>query len=76
MNGSSMLAPKAFIGPFLEPVQQALYFLNSEHFTVDKSERARSRFFNRKLSEALICVVLLPHPLHHPWPEVEESVSY
>lgn len=69
-------AQRAFIGPFPELVQQAPCFLHSEHFTVDKSERARSQFFNRKLSEALICEVLTPRPLHHPWPEVQESVSY
>jgi hypothetical protein len=73
---SSPPAQKAFIGPFPEPVQQALCFLNPEHFTVDKSERERSRFFNRILSEALIYKVLPPRPLHHPWPEVKESVSY
>jgi len=73
---SSPQAQKAFIGRFPEPVQQSLCFLNSENFTVDKSERERSRFFNQILSEALICKVLPPRPLHHPWPEVKESVSY
>ena len=73
---SSPQAQKAFIEPFPEPVQQGLCFLYSEQFTVDNSERARSWFFNRKLSEALICVVLPPRQLHHPWPEVEETVSY
>jgi len=35
---SSPQAQKAFTGPFPEPVQQGVCFLNSEHFTVDKSE--------------------------------------
>ena len=72
-EGSSPQAQKAFIGPFPEPVQLALCLLNSEHFTVDKSIKARSRFFNRILSEAVICVILPPRPLHHPRPELEDT---
>jgi hypothetical protein len=35
---SSPQTKKAFIEPFPEPVQQALCFVNSDHFTVDKSK--------------------------------------